>query len=59
MFDQCDHLTTGVLTLAPWVHAPEHLAQLLGLDPASGGQLPAPLEDQQQTRLRGTLNTRR
>jgi hypothetical protein len=50
------------LTLAAGVHAPEHLPQLLGLgdsaltarhavlhlDPTSRGELPAPLEDQQE-----------
>ena len=39
------------LTLAAWVHAAEDLSQLLGLDPASGGQLPSPLEHQEQGRV--------
>lgn len=36
------------LTLAARVHTAEDLAQLLGLDPASGGELPSPLEHQEQ-----------
>ena len=39
------------LTLAAWVHTAEDLAQLLGLDPASRGQLPAPLQHQEQGRV--------
>ena len=39
------------LTLAARVHTAEDLAQLLGLDPASGGELPSPLEHQEQGRV--------
>lgn len=43
------------LTLAAWVHAPEHFAQLLGLDPSCGCELPAPLEDEQKGRVTANL----
>ena len=38
----------GILPLTPGVHAPEGPPQLLGLSLSNRGQLPSPLEDQQQ-----------
>ena len=43
------------LTLAAWVHAPEHFAQLLSLNPACGCKLSAPLEDKQKGRVTANL----
>lgn len=43
-------LSGAYRTLATGVHAAEGSAQLLGLDPAGRGQLPAPLQHQQQRR---------
>jgi len=43
------------ITLASWVHASKDPAKLFSLGTPGGGELPAPLEDEQEGSLTGSF----